>query len=417
MKALVYDIKPLGWVTCQWLKHFWPGCLLSELNGFSLRDVPPPELPTRNWVRLRTLLGGICGSDLALVAQKAPPDSLLQAYSSMPMIPGHENVAVVDQLGPGVDSSWLGRRVLVEPTLGCNPRETRPMCECCNEGHFGVCENFSATYGGHAELPPGTSIGYNSATGGSWGEFFVAHESQLIALDDDIPDAEAILVDPLACSLHAVLRADFVQANQVLIYGAGVLGLGVVATLRAMDYTGRIEILDRHDYLKSIAERTGADEFFTLPGETQSRFEQIAGRVGGRVQRARFNNYMLAGGYDLVFDCVGSRQSAMESMKWTQPLGQCIMLGTLQGKVDDLTPIWFNELTVIGAYGRAMEHYQGRRLGTYDLVLELIRAGKLNPRGLLTHRFRLEDYKQALLAAIDKAANHSIKVAFDFRQE
>jgi len=63
-----------------------------------------------------------------------------------------------------------------------------------------------------------------------------------------------------------------------------------------------------------------------------------------------------------------------------------------------------------------MEHYQGRRLGTYDLVLELIRAGKLNPRGLLTHRFRLEDYKQALLAAIDKAANHSIKVAFDFRQ-
>ncbi|RKY27490.1 MAG: alcohol dehydrogenase, partial [Planctomycetota bacterium] len=159
MKALIYDIKPLGWVTCQWLKHFWPGCLLSELNGFSLRDVPPPELPTRNWVRLRTLLGGICGSDLALVAQKAPPDSLLQAYSSMPMIPGHENVAVVDQLGPGVDSSWLGRRVLVEPTLGCNPRETRPMCECCNEGHFGVCENFSATYGGHAELPPGTSIG------------------------------------------------------------------------------------------------------------------------------------------------------------------------------------------------------------------------------------------------------------------
>jgi threonine dehydrogenase-like Zn-dependent dehydrogenase len=416
MQAIVYDIKPVGWLTCQWLKHFWPGCLLSGLNGFSLRDVPPPELPTKHWVRLRTLLGGICGSDLALVAQKQPPDSLLQAYSSMPMILGHENVAVVDQLGPGVDSSWLGRRVLVEPTLGCQARQALPMCDRCNEGNFGVCENFSASYGGLAELPPGTSIGYNSATGGSWGEFFVAHESQLIPLGDDIPDDQAILVDPLACSLHAVGRANLAGARSVLIYGAGVLGLGVAGALRAVDYTGRIEILDRHDYLKSSARRMGADEFFTLPDETQSRFEQIAGRTGGRVQRVRFGNYMLAGGYDLVFDCVGSAYSVMECMKWTRPRGQLVMLGTLQGKVNDLTPVWFSELTVIGAYGRAMEHYHRRRVGTYDLVLELIRSGKLNPRGLLTHRFGLGDYKQALRVAMDKSANHSIKVAFDFQR-
>lgn len=416
MKAIFYDIKPLGWATCKWLRFFWPGCLLSKLNGFSLRKVRPPELPAKDWVRVRTLLGGICGSDAALVAQKQPHNSLLQAYTSMPMILGHENVAVVEHVGSAVDSSWLGRRVMVEPTLSCQPRGTKPMCDRCKVGQFGSCENFSAAYGGSAELPAGTSTGYNSRTGGSWGEFFVAHQSQLIPVREGISDAEAILVDPLACSLHAVLRADLRQARRVLVYGAGMLGLGVVASLRAIGYQGRVETLGRHDYLRNIAEKLGSSEYFTLPRETSSRFEQIAGRTSARVQRARFGNYMLAGGYDLVFDCVGSQQSVMECMKWTRARGELIMLGTLQGKVEDFTPIWFRELTIIGAWGRQMELYQGREIGTYNLVQELLAAGKLKTKGLLTHRFRLENYQQALRVAMNKAANHSIKVVFDFRQ-
>ncbi len=416
MKAVFYDIKPLGWATCKWLRHFWPGCLVSSLNGFSLRDVRPPELPARDWVRVRTLMGGICGSDLALVAQKQPHNSLLQAYTSMPMILGHENVAIVDKVGPAVDSSWIGRRVMVEPTLGCEARGTEPKCDRCKAGEFGACENFSGTYGGAASLPAGTSTGYNSQTGGSWGEYFVAHKSQLIPVMEGICDAEAILVDPLACSLHAVLRADLSDVSRVLVYGAGMLGLGTVACLRAIGYQGRIETLDRFDYLKSITEKLGADEFFTLPRETPSRFEQIAGRTSGRVQRARFGNYMLSGGYDLVFDCVGSQQSVMECLKWTRARGQLVMLGTLQGEIEDLTPLWFRELNVIGAWGRQMEKYQGRAVNTYNLVQELLQAGKLKTKGLLTHKFKLENYKQAIHVAMNKVANHSIKVAFDFRQ-
>ena len=202
----------------------------------------------------------------------------------------------------------------------------------------------------------------------------------------------------------------------MLVYGAGMLGLGVVAALRAMGYPGRIETLDRHDYLQSVAEKLGTSEYFTLPHETSSRFEQIAGRTGGRVQRARFGNYMLSGGYDLVFDCVGSQQSVMECLKWTRARGELVMLGTLQGNVEDLTPLWFRELKVIGAWGRQVEKHQGRQVNTYDLAQELLLAGKLKTKGLLTHQFRLENYKQAIKVAMNKAANHSIKVAFDFRE-
>ncbi len=415
MKAIVYNVNPVGWATCQWLKHLWEGCLLSPLNGFSLRDVLPPELPARDWVRVRTLLGGICGSDLALVRQKYPPDSLLQAYTSMPMILGHENVAVVDQVGPAVDRSWLGRRVVVEPTLGCAVRGTQPPCQRCAAGEYGACENFSGDLGGSAKLPAGTSIGYNRRTGGSWGEYFVAHRSQLAAVDDRLTDEEAILIDPIACSLHGVLRAERTGVRRVLIYGTGVLGLGVIAGLRAMDFSERIEALGRRDAQGPMATQLGADEFFTLPPDVRSRFGQIAGRTGGTVQRARFGNFMVSGGYDLVFDCVGSQQSVEECLRWTRARGQVVMLGTLQGRNVDLTPLWFRELRLIGAYGRQKETLPGRRIDTYQLVQELMLAGRLKVKRLLTHRFRLDVYRRALNVALHKAKHEAVKVAFDFR--
>jgi L-iditol 2-dehydrogenase len=180
-------------------------------------------------------------------------------------------------------------------------------------------------------------------------------------------------------------------------------------------FSGRIEVLDRLSYLGNVATNLGADEFFTLPSDPRSRFGQIAGRTGGTVQRARFGNYMVSGGYDLVFDCVGSVRSVNECLKWTRARGQVVMLGTLQGGHVDLTPLWFRELRVIGSYGRQKESFQGRRIGTYQLVQEMMLAGRIKATGLLTHRFRLDEYRRALGVALDKSANESIKVAFDFR--
>ena len=91
------------------------------------------------------------------------------------------------------------------------------------------------------------------------------------------------------------------------------------------------------------------------------------------------------------------------------------MLGTLQGAVPDLTPLWFRELEIIGAWGRSMEHYEGRRVNSYQLVLDLIGAGKIAAEGLLTHTFKIDDYRAAMEAGMYKPQCESIKVAFDFR--
>jgi threonine dehydrogenase-like Zn-dependent dehydrogenase len=194
-----------------------------------------------------------------------------------------------------------------------------------------------------------------------------------------------------------------------------VLGLGVVAGLRALGYTGRIDALDRAGYLGELARKFGADNFVRPQAKTADRFEQIAHLTGGRVHRVRFGNFMLSGGYDVVFDCAGAAQSIQESLKWTAARGQVILVGTGHGPGVDWTPIWFRELTVRGAYGRQIERLGDRQVGTYQLVHELMLAGKLPVRPMLTHTFRLEQYRQAMATAMWKSPHRAIKVVFDFR--
>ncbi len=415
MRAIVYTVNPVGWATCWWLKRFWRGCLTTPLNGLRLVDRPAPELPGPDWVAVRPLLAGICGTDLALIAQKQPPDSLLQAFSSLPAVMGHENVSVVEDVGDDVDRSWLGRRVCVEPTLGCTVRGIDPPCPRCAAGDFGACQNFAANGVGRSKLPPGTSIGYNARTGGAFGERFVAHVSQLAPVPDGLLDELAVLTDPVACSLHAVLRMRLDDCRRVLIYGAGVLGLAAIAALRAVGYTGRIDALDVHEYVGRIALDFGADDFLRLPAPDAERFARVAERTGATVQRARFGNYMLSGGYDAVIDCVGSKASITETLKWTRSRGQSVLLATGHGRGVDMTPIWFTELTVLGAYGRQVETFEGRRIGTYALVHELMAAGKLPVGALLTHTFVLGDYRRAFEVGLSKARHGAVKIALDFR--
>jgi threonine dehydrogenase-like Zn-dependent dehydrogenase len=415
MKAVLYNPSQPGWLACHVLRRRWPGCLTSRLNGFSLEEMPAPELPGDDWVRVRTLLGGVCGSDVALAVHSQPPNSILGAFSSMPLVLGHENVAVVEEAGAAVDRSWIGRRVCVEPTLACAARGIDPRCPRCAAGEFGVCEHFADETRGRYKLPPGTSIGYNARTGGSMGERFVAHVSQLVPVPEALTDEQAVLTDPVACALHAVLRADLAAAGSVLVYGAGVMGLGVIAGLRATGFIGRIDALDRAAYLKDRAMSLGASEFLTLPPEPRERFIAIARRTGGTVQEGRLGNFMLCGGYDVVFECVGGATSVTEALKWTRARGQLVMVGTGHGRGADLTPVWFQELTVKGAYGRQIENFQGRRIGTYQLVHELMAAGNLPVRPLLTHTFRVEQYRKAFEASIQKERYEAVKVAIDFR--
>jgi threonine dehydrogenase-like Zn-dependent dehydrogenase len=233
------------------------------------------------------------------------------------------------------------------------------------------------------------------------------------------------LTDPLACSVHAVGRTDPSSAGSVLVYGAGVLGLGVVWALRATGYAGRIDVVARHEHQGRLARRFGATDVLFLSAGRAARFESIARRTGGRVVRARLGNVMLSGGYDVVFECVGHQETIEEALKWARSRGQVIMVGMGDGRGSDMTPVWFGELTVVGVSGRGQEDLSGRGplaaergasrgqgIHTYRLVHQLMLSGGPDVSCLLTHTFELAEYKAALWAAMDKRTHRSVKVAF-----
>jgi len=410
MRALTYSVRPVQWTVCKVIGWVWPSVFWSRLSGLRLSEVPAPTLPGPRWVRLKTLLGGICGTDSSGIMQRGHPASILQAFSSFPALLGHENVALVDEVGPTVSGWKPGDRVVVEPTLSCVPRDIDPVCRNCAAGRFTLCENFRT-----GPLPVGSMIGWNCFTGGSWGPFFVAHESQLHRVPDEIDDRIAVLIDPMAGALHAVLRRRPLDHETTLIVGDGLLAMGVAACIRALGGRCRLLAIGLQEKQRETMQRFGVDEFIAVGGRDPqaARYGKVAARVDGKVVATKFGHQAFTGGVDLVYDCVGTGQTLTDSMKYARSGGTVVEVGTSQITLVDTAPLWFDELTLMGTNGRAIEQYDGRAMHTYEIVIELIRERKLDLSGLLTHRFRIDRYREAMAALANRAGSGAIKVAFE----
>ncbi len=410
MLALTYDVRPVRWTLCKAAGWITSSAFWSPLSGLRLQRIPAPALPSPRWVRLRPILGGVCGTDLAAIFQRHHPASILQVFSSFPAVLGHENVSLVDEVGPGVTRWQPGDRVVVEPSLSCAAREIEPVCAACAQGRFTLCQNFRK-----GPLPVGSMIGWNCFTGGSWSECFVAHESQLYRVPEEIDDESAVLTDPIAGALHAVLRCPPRDGASVLVLGGGLLGVGIAASVRALGLRSRVAAVVRHARQAELLERFGADHVIMSPrgGGQGPCYRQIAAHVGGQAVPSKFGHHALVGGFDVVYDCIGSGQSLTDSMKFARSGGTVVEVGTSQIGLVDTTPLWFDELTLLGANGRAIEQYNGRCLHTYEIVFELLCQKRLDLRGLVTHRFRVSDYRRALQALTDRGKSGALKVAFE----
>lgn len=410
MPALIYDVRPVRWTLCKVAGWLTPRACWSRLSGLRLTEAPVPPLPSPEWVRLRSLLGGICGTDVAAVMQRQHPASILQVFSSFPAILGHENVSVVDDVGNAVTGWQRGDRVVVEPTLSCVPRGIEPVCRNCAAGRFTLCENFRT-----GPLPVGSMIGWNNFTGGSWSRYFVAHQSQLHCVPDAISDENAVLTDPIAGALHAVLRVRPPDNARVLILGGGLLGLGVTGCIRALGGTCEIVGMVRHPRQAELMQRFGAGQCI-VAGRREGqgkRYGKVAAHCNGKAIPSKFGHHAFIGGFDIVFDCIGTGQSLTDAMKYACSGGTVVEVGTSQITLVDTAPLWFDELTVLGTNGRAIEDYDGRRLHTYEIVFELLQQGRLDLTGLVTHRFRVDQYREAFATLAGRGRSGAIKVVFE----
>lgn len=369
-------------------------------------DIKEPELPGEDWVKIKTAFGGICGSDLNLVYLHDSPSA--SPFVSFPFVIGHENMGTVVQKGKDVKDFELGDRIIADPILSCKVRGIENECGSCKSGNGALCSNFT-----RGMLSPGMSIGSCKDTGGSWGEYYIAHKSQLIKLKDSTKGEDAVLVDAIASALHPVAR-NFPDDNEkVLVVGSGIIGLMVVASLRALGSKSNITMLARHKFQGDLAEQYGADRVvYTRDNDYYSTFSNI---TGGTLYKPIIGKRVMTGGFDRVFECVGSDVSIDESLRFTTQGGTMVLVGLASApKGVDWTPIWLKEITIRGSYWCSTEEIDGRKASTYRHTLDLVEEGRIDTKPLVTHVFNIKDYKKALEVASGKGKFKSIKVLFGF---
>jgi len=367
-----------------------PGLLAGPVSSLRLVHREAPEPPAPGWATVRPMLSGICGSDLTTVAGEA--SFYFSALVSMPFVPGHE---VVGELAESVDGLAAGQRVVLDPVLSCAARGVEPPCAPCARGDHGLCERVT---GGH--VTAGLQTGYCADTGGGWSGSLVAHRSQLHPVPDELSLETALMTEPLACAIHAVRRAAVPRDARVLVAGAGTVGLLTIAALREFSEAGPVVAVAKHSNQAALARAYGATEVVP-PGEALGAVRRATRAF--RLHPEHSSPFLL-GGADVAFECAGSRASLDLALRATRARGRVVLAGMPPRA--DLSPAWFRELEVMGAYSGA---------GAFNDSLAMLAGSDIGR--LVSATYALSHWREALDHALSAGRLGSVKIAFDPTKE
>ena len=413
MKAVEFNVTIPGFILTRGLGRFSSAFVYGRPSSVSLVDRPVPTIPGDDWVRIEVLLCGICGSDLGNVSYRSSP--AMEPFGSFPAVLGHEILGRVVEAGPGVSHVEVGERVVIDPMLHCETRgwEAASWCSSCVTGNHATCE-LSGEQGplvvGEGGLARGLTIGYHRDLPGGWGEQMIAHRRQVFPVPASIPDRVAVLAEPLAIGVHGVLRSRALQSRgPILVIGSGAIAFATIWALRTLGYSGRLVAQAKRPHEVSLAGALGADETIT-PGD-EARQELVD--TGARAYMPVIGDEVYSGGgFRAVFDCVGSRSSVDQALRYGAARGLLVILGCAgEMRKLDLTLLWARELRIEGYVGYGTETWQGRTRHTFDLTLERMAADPRALADLVTHVFPLAQYRDALRAAYDHRRSKAVKVA------
>jgi 2-desacetyl-2-hydroxyethyl bacteriochlorophyllide A dehydrogenase len=315
---------------------------------------------------------------------------------------GHEMVGEVMEVGTAVSHLKIGDRVVRWGRADdCLARGRAELCPACARGHRVLC-----AFGSEARA--------HHPVGGGFGDTFITPASALVQVPDGVSDEQAIFTEPTAVAIHAAYRHIPQAGEKVLVLGCGTIGYLLIQVLRVLQPECEITALAQFPWQAEIAQELGAHHTILT---RQDGYEAVSQLTGARLYQGRGSNRMLLGGFDTVFEVVGIPATLENALRWTRAGGTVVLVGVYLHKMRvDLTPVWHQEVNLLGAIGHDVVQWQGEAISTFDLALRWMAEGKVTIERLLTHRFRLEEYKVAFETAVDKHTHQSIKVAFDYRE-
>ncbi len=399
MQTLILELTPARMILTRMLSRLNASVIFSPASPLRLLNIPDPPLPAAPWVRVRNRMCGICGSDLHQLSLDVSLDvapAALPAHRRIYL--GHEMVGEVVELGPEVQNVRLGDRVVRWGRADdCRARGRQTLCPACERGHRVLCEIASEP----REYEP---------IGGGFGDSFITPASTLLKVPEALTDEQAIFAEPLAVAIHTAFRRPPRPGDKVLVLGVGTIGYLLIQVLRILQPACDITALTQFDWQAALAFKLGADHIFMVNDDGDAH---VARLTQARVYRGRRGNTMLIGGFDVVFDVVGIPATLNKALRWTRSHGTVVLVGVnLHRMRVDLTPVWYQEVDLIGSIGHDTVLWQDEPISTFDLAMRWMAEERVLTDDLLTHRFPLAAYRNAFEIALDKNRHHVIKTAF-----
>lgn len=310
-------------------------------------------------VRVDIAYTGICGSDLheyeigpvpirAEDADHRIPESAWDDYLPKPM--GHEIAGTVAEVGEGVDSLAVGDRVALNMVAACG------ACRYCAEGNYHLC-----AAGDGAVV---SSRGFAPSA--------VVPASMAVPVPEGVSLRHAALAEPLAVSLHGVRRSGMTSGDRVAVFGAGPIGLGVVAG--AADAGAReVYVSEPRVARREAAEALGADLVLD-PTETDAR-ERILAETNG---------------VEVSFECAGVDATLTDALRSTKYDGTVVVLSVFEEEAEiHPNDLMQAERTLVGSFG-----FQGGPMAPwseFSAGLDAMADGRIDPEPLLTDTVPLEE--------------------------
>jgi len=328
--------------------------LFDGKGGVKVGSVPKPVIDEHE-VLIRVKAAGICGSDLHIFS-----GHWTSGGSTGSLVLGHELSGIVEDLGERVEGIKTGSAVTIEPNIVCGE------CFYCRTGERNhLCENRKV-------------VGWSPGYGGGFAEYCKAPARNVYPIPEGLGLEAAALAEPVGCAIRGIDNSGLRSGENVVVIGAGPMGLILVQLLHAQG-ASKIIVADILDQRLQRAEKFGAT--LTVNTRTQKLKDAVNSQTSGR-------------GADLVIDAVGDPRIVEEAIRLARRGGRVNIFGLSPEDAEArIRPyeIYWKELQITSAFTCPF---------TIQRAMDLLTSGVLNWTELISHRFKLDEIGEAFDTAM-----------------
>ena len=333
--------------------------VLNDVNDIKYKEVDRPN-PKAGEALVRIKAAGICGSDIPRVYKTGA--------HNMPLIIGHEFAGLVEEVADEADKEWIGKRVGVFPLIPCK------KCPQCLAGRYEMCSHYDYL---------------GSRSNGGFAEYAAVPVWNLIELPENASYEEGAMLEPMAVAVHAMNRLDPLAPESVLVSGAGTIGILLIMFLMEKGIEDIYVSLNK-DFQIATLMRLGIKKENICDIRKQSLTDFIKEKTDGQ-------------GVDVYYECVGSNESIANALKVVGPSGRICYVGNPHSDMtfdrDTYWQILRKQVMITGTWNSSYPD-------DWQYVLRRLNEKKIDPAGLITHRFSLGDMIKGMEIMRDKSEDY-----------